>query len=270
MERARDPIDSAAVRHDDPVVNLSSMFGEARAALEGLDFYRRRQQPGPDTPLGDGQPVVLVPGYMSGDRSLAPLATWLERLGYTPYYGGISANVDCATRTADRLARRITAIGELHGDRVLIVGHSLGGALGRLVATRHPELVRGVVCLGSPLVTLDQVHPLVWASARLMGALGDLGVPGVHTRGCLSGDCCAESRQLLRSPFPADVGFVSIYSRSDGIVDWRACLDPDAEQVEVQSSHIGMALNPGVHRVLAERLANLGDYRVAGAFRVAA
>jgi len=251
-------------------VNVTSILWEARAALEGAGLYRRRGEIDPVLRRGNGQPVLLVPGYLAGDRSLAPLAGRLQLLGYTPHCAAISANVDCATRTTDRLARRLKAISEAHGERVLIVGHSLGGLLGRLLAMRHPELVRGVVGLGSPLVDLNAVHPLVWANVRLVGALGDLGVPGVLTRSCLTGTCCAESRRLLRAPFPAEVGFVSIYSRSDGIVDWRACLDPDAELIEVRSSHIGMAVNPAVHRVLAERLPDLGDESLLPALRAAA
>jgi triacylglycerol lipase len=43
---------------------------------------------------------------------------------------------------------------------------------------------------------------------------------------------------------------VSIYSRSDGIVDWHACLDPHARCVEVDGSHCGMAVNPAVYEQL--------------------
>jgi hypothetical protein len=96
---------------------------------------------------------------------------------------------------------------------------------------------------------------------RLLGALGDLGVPGIMSRGCLSGACCAQSRQLGQARFPDDVGFASVYSRGDGIVDWRACLDPAADHVEVDSTHIGMAANAAVFRVVAERLALLGEDR---------
>jgi pimeloyl-ACP methyl ester carboxylesterase len=251
-------------------VNVSSIWREARAAFEGIDHYRSRPQLDPDVVPGDGRPVLLVPGYLAGDRSLGPLAGWLREIGYAPEHAAISVNVDCATRTTDRLVQRLRTIAAAHDDRVAIVGHSLGGVLGRLLATREPDLVRGVVCLGSPLLNLDAVNPLVWANVRLMGALGDLGVPGVLSRGCLGGACCAESRRLVRSPFPSKVGFVSVYSRSDGIVDWRSCLDPDAEHIEVQSTHIGMAMNPVVCRVLAERLAVLGDERAPQPLSLAA
>jgi triacylglycerol lipase len=247
----------AAVQ-DDRSVNVSSIWREARAALEGVDLYRSRPELAPGAAGGDGSPVLLIPGYLAGDRSLAPLASWLRHIGYAPEHAAISANLDCATRTTDRLVERLKTITAAHGDRAVIVGHSLGGVLGRVLAVRRPDLVRGVVCLGSPLLDLQAVHPLVWANVRLMGVLGDLGVPGVLSHACLTGACCAESRRLGGAPFPEETGFVSVYSRSDGIVDWRACLDPWAEHVEVDSSHVGMAVNAAVYRVLAKRLAGFG------------
>jgi pimeloyl-ACP methyl ester carboxylesterase len=251
-------------------MNVLSIWREARAALDGVDLYRGPSWSDHEVAVGNGTPVLLVPGYLAGDRSLGPLAAWLRQIGYSPQPAAISVNVDCATRTLERLVRRLRAVTEAHGDRALIVGHSLGGVLGRLLASREPDLVRGVVCLGSPLMSLDAVHPVVRANVRLMGALGDLGMPGVLSRGCLNGPCCAESRRLVRAPFPAQVGFVSVYSRSDGIVDWRSCLDPDAEHVEVDSTHIGMAMNPVVFRELAARLAVLGDEPVPHTWRLAA
>ena len=88
-----------------------------------------------------------------------------------------------------------------------------------------------------------------------MGLLGTLGVPGLFAYGCGHGDCCADAREQAAAPFPEGVGFTCVYSRSDGIVDWHACLDPAAEQVEVRASHIGMAVNPHVFRAVASALA---------------
>jgi hypothetical protein len=84
--------------------------------------------------------------------------------------------------------------------------------------------------------------------------LGDRGVPGTFSTRCADGDCCASYREDLQSPLAPEVRAVAIYSRSDGIVSWRACLDPGACQVEVESSHGGMSVNRAVYRVLAEIL----------------
>jgi triacylglycerol lipase len=246
------------------------IWREGRAAIEGMDLLRSTSEPGRDVQRGTGRPVLLIPGYMAGDASLAPLAARLRAEGHAPQHAAIAANMDCATRTAERLVERLKTITDAHGERAVVVGHSLGGVLGRLLAARRPDLVRDVVCLGSPLVSLNAVHPLVWAHVRLVGALGGLGVPGLMSRSCLSGACCAESRRLAQAPVPGAVGFVSVYSRSDGIVHWRACLDPGAEHVEVESSHVGMGLNAAVHRVVAERLAGLGEDRQQSVYQAAA
>jgi pimeloyl-ACP methyl ester carboxylesterase len=251
-------------------VNVASILWEVRAALEGADFCRNRADLGAGVAAGDGSPVLLIPGYLAGDRSLAPLANWLREIGYAPEHAAISTNVDCGTRTLDRLVERLKTIADAHGERVLIVGHSLGGVLGRVLALRRPDLVRGVVCLGAPLLDLRAVHPLVWVNVRFMGALGDLGLPGVLSHECLTGACCSEARRLSLAPFPEEIPFVSIYSRRDGIVDWRASLDPWAEHAEVDSTHIGMIVNPAVYRALAERLAAVSDVPVPQTLRAAA
>ena len=45
-----------------------------------------------------------------------------------------------------------------------------------------------------------------------------------------------------------------IYSRSDAIVDWRACLDPSATCIEINGSHCGMSVNARVYRELERTL----------------
>ena len=119
---------------------------------------------------------------------------------------------------------------------------------------RRPDLVSGIVTLGSPVVDPLAIHPLVRLQVDAISTLGSLGAPGLFRSDCLDGGCCEPFRRDSCGPFPAEVDFVSVYSRSDGIVDWRACLDEAAELVEVRSSHIGMAANPSVYRVIAAAL----------------
>ena len=66
----------------------------------------------------------------------------------------------------------------------------------------------------------------------------------------MDGECCADFQASLVAPLEPDMPALAVYSRSDGIVDWRACLDPYAECVEVDGSHVGMAVNPSVYREL--------------------
>ena len=86
----------------------------------------------------------------------------------------------------------------------------------------------GIVTLGSPVLSQLAVHPLVLAQIAARGALGTGRVPGLFSVSCLRGECCARFRGAWRGDFPPEVGYVALYSRTDGIVDWRACLDPAA------------------------------------------
>ena len=209
---------------------------------------------GVGVPHGDGAPVLLVPGYLAGDGSMGVMARWLLRIGYRPARAGMRLNADCATAALGRLEARLEAQAERHGRRVAIVGQSRGGSLARVLALRRPDLVAGIVTLGSPALDELAVHPFVLLNLRVVASLARLGVPGLLSATCRDGDCCAAIRDLAGEPLPPGIGWTAIYSRSDGIVRWRACLAPGAELVEVDASHVGMGLHAGAYRAIAGAL----------------
>jgi triacylglycerol lipase len=199
-------------------------------------------------------PVLLVPGLMAGDASLAVLRGWLRRRGSRTSSAGMWLNVDCREQAVRRLEVRLRKLAERAGRRAVVIGQSRGGELARVLAVRNPDAVDTLVMLGSPVVEPLIVGRAVLSALRSVARLGDLGVPGVFSSRCADGDCCAAFREDMRAPLTQDVRAVAIYSRSDGIVSWRSCLDPGARQVEVESSHVGMSVNLAVYRVLAEIL----------------
>jgi pimeloyl-ACP methyl ester carboxylesterase len=214
----------------------------ARLLSDGMLRSPRRRE--------DAAPVLLIPGFMAGDASLAILRAWLRRRGHRVATSGIVANVDCAGRTVSRLAPQVRELAE-HGDRrAVLIGQSRGGALARALAVREPDSVSMLVTLGSPVLDPLAVTPPVIRAVRMLARLGDLRLPGVLSTRCRDGSCCAEFNEQLLAPLRADVRAVAVHSRSDGIVDWRACLDPHVDQVEVDSSHCGMSVHPEVYRVL--------------------
>lgn len=225
-----------------------------REAGVGLDLagLLRTQVPLDD---GTGRPVLLVPGFLAGDGSLALMARWLRGAGHPVAGSGIRANVDCASAAVERLEARLEDHVEREGARATVVGHSRGGNLGRALAVRRPDLVERLVTLGTPHVDELAIHPLIRAQVTVVGTLGELGLPGVFSRDCLSGACCADLRERMAGGFPDDVRFVSIYSETDGVVDWRSCLHPAAEHVRVRATHLGMAANAATWRAVAEALA---------------
>jgi triacylglycerol lipase len=205
-------------------------------------------------PAGDGRPVMLIPGFMAGDGSLTRMAVWLRTGGFVLARSGIRWNAGCMEPTVEAVERRLERAVEQTGKRALIVGQSRGGCIGRSLAVLRPDLVDVLVTLGSPLRDQLAVHPRVWPSILTVGTLGTLGVPGMFSLSCLGGECCARTREAMTGPFPDDIQFVSIYSRSDEIVRWEACLDPAATQMEVDVSHIGMGMAREVWRAVADEL----------------
>jgi pimeloyl-ACP methyl ester carboxylesterase len=202
----------------------------------------------------DAPPVLLIPGFMASDQSLSALRGWLRRRGSATAAAGIRLNVDCAERVVSRIEARLRQFQPEHGRRVVVVGQSRGGELGRVLAVRNPDLVSTLVMLGSPVREPLSVGPAVLSAVRSVARLGDLGVPGMFSRQCATGDCCSDFRGDLAAPRSAEVHAVAVYSRSDGIVSWQACLDPCARHIEVDSSHCGMAVNRAVYRSLGEIL----------------
>lgn len=203
--------------------------------------------------------MLLVPGFMAGDQSLSMLAGWLRRRGSRTARAGMLLNTDCAERAVGGIESRLRRLAERADKRVTLIGQSRGGELARVAALRNPDLVSTLVMLGSPVLDPLSVGPAVLGAVRSVARLGDLGVPGMLSSKCGDGPCCTAFREDLQAPLPPVVRAVAIYSRSDGIVSWEACLDPSAEHVEVESSHGGMSVNTRVYRVLARVLDQEGD-----------
>lgn len=172
---------------------------------------------GVGVPRGNGAPVLALPGFLGNDLYLAPLRGWLRRIGYQPYESTLLLNAGDMRLLTRRLVARTAWIAAEHGCRVTLVGHSLGGLLARAVAAARPDLVAQIVALGSPLAA---------------------GMPG------------------FAAPLPAGIPFTSIYTRADGVVHWRHCLDRvAANNIEVSGTHCGLVFNQEVYRRLGLLLA---------------
>lgn len=208
----------------------------------------------PQAPAGDGRPAMLIPGFLAGDPSLSRMAAWLRGGGFVPARSGIRWNVDCMEPTVEALEVRLERAVQAAGRPALLVGQSRGGTVARALAVLRPDLIDGIVTLGSPLLDQLAVRARTWPSILGVGLLGTAGVPGLFSAGCFAGRCCARSAAALRAPFPAGVDFVSVYSRSDEVVRWESCLDPAAVAVEVRCSHMGMGMSRDVWTAVAGAL----------------
>ncbi len=202
----------------------------------------------------DAQPVMLVPGFMAGDSSMTVLRRWLRRRGHRVSTSGIRLNADCAERVIGRLEPRLHKLAADSGQPVFLIGQSRGGTLARSLAVRNPDIVSGLVMLGSPVCDPLAVSAPVLRTVRWMAWFGDRGLPRVFSRTCADGVCCEQFRDDLTAPLAPHIAAVAVHSQSDAIVDWHACLDPHAEPVEVNSSHCGMSVHPEVYRMLGRVL----------------
>lgn len=230
------------------------IWRETRLGLEVAALLRDPVFRGQGVRDAAGQPVLLIPGFLAGDDSLGLMTKWLRRTGHHTSKAGIRANVGCSATTAERLEERLERLAERQGKRVAIIGQSRGGHFARVLAVRRPDLVSGIVTLGSPQRAPLAVNPVVRASILAVGLAGTIGRRGLMRHSCLWGKCCTPFWDDFESPFPRGVGYVSVYSRSDGIVRWESCLDPDADHAEVGASHIGMAVHPDCYRTIASSL----------------
>jgi len=216
-------------------------------------FGRRVPQPRPSAAV----PAVLVPGFIAGDASLALLARHLRRQGHRTFGSGVGANLGCTADMVDRLERRVEQVVAEEGRKVVLIGHSRGGMLAKLVAQRRPDLLEGVIVLSAPVTGSLSVAAHVRKQLEWLFRLNERGLRRVIAADCVTGDCAARIAEQLAQPLAEGLEYVSIYSQYDGIIDWHSCLDPDAELIEVDASHTGMGAHPQVLTVVGRRLAEL-------------
>jgi pimeloyl-ACP methyl ester carboxylesterase len=204
-------------------------------------------------------PVLLIPGFMAGDPTLKAMSSMLRQQGFRTYRAQIRVNVGCTREAAERLEQRLETIATRRGRKVTIVGHSLGGMLARGLAARRPDLIEGIVSMGSPVLAPGAVHRVLAWDARLLSRLTRAGFGGMMSADCFGGECARLSWEESQLEIDPGLAFTAIYSKRDGIVDWRACLDPAARHIEVRTSHCGMAVDPVV---MDHVLAALRDQQV--------
>jgi triacylglycerol lipase len=204
---------------------------------------------------GDGRPVVLMPGFLAGDRTLSVMAGWLRRLDYAPHTCGFVVNVDCSERAMQRVERQVDVLHRRYGRRVALVGHSRGGHFARAMGARAPDRVSHAISLGADL------RGLVGISAPTLAAVAAVR-RGLELTGramddhCFTAECTCDFGRDYTGPFPSDrVRLTSIYSKEDGVVRWQGSVVPEAECVEVTGSHVGLAFNRKAYRAIARALA---------------
>ncbi|QLQ36590.1 alpha/beta fold hydrolase [Micromonospora robiginosa] len=225
----------------------------------------RMARPAPPAPPEPGAPVLVVPGFAAGDDRVALLRQWLRDGGWDARSTGLTDGRRCSSRDLAVVEDALLRIHAETGRPVTLVGHSRGGMFAKALAVRHPQRVRALVTLGSPLTDPFGIHLAVRLLTLWMATMTRLGRRD-WVRNCPFGDCCRQVHDDVLAPAPPGLPFTSIASRSDGIVSWHASQDPAARCVTVDSSHGGMVAHPDVWAAIATALTTSDpDGRTSGA-----
>ncbi|MFE5709027.1 esterase/lipase family protein [Rhodococcus koreensis] len=216
------------------------LYDEACAFRQRRHAYNVLQSTAPTLDAG-GLPVVLVGGLLSTPWLFEPMRQWFDLAHCGPTIAPVGLGIDCGERTTAHLLQFLEKVARENDRPAMIVAHSRGGQFARAAAVRRPDLVRALITMGSPLNRLiGGLHPILKAEAAAIGMAGTLGAPRLMRYACLNGQCCRELRKDLTRPFPQSVPFLSIFSYSDTVVDWRSSLDPFARHRHIPTTHLGL------------------------------
>lgn len=218
----------------------ASLLGEARSLLE-LPRLLLRAPELLRQPRGRGGRVLVLPGYGAGDASTGVLRAYLAWLGHRPHGWGLGSRREDVPQLLPRVVARLESLARAEGGPIALIGWSRGGVLAREAARERPAAARRVITLGTPVIGGPK-YTAVAVAYRRRGIDLD----------------AIEAQVAARNREPLPVPVTAIYSRSDGVVAWRACIDPvedRTEHVEVDTTHVGLGFSPEVFAIIAQRLA---------------
>jgi pimeloyl-ACP methyl ester carboxylesterase len=189
---------------------------------------------------GNGQPVIVIPGFLSPDATTARLRDFLARQNFLAHPWTCGLNVGPMPRVITEVERQVRETADATGKPVCLIGVSLGGTIAREVAKSCLGPVARVITLVSPihLPVATPLAPLAQA-ASLLWDMEEL-----------------EALRAIAEPPPVPV--TAIISRDDGVIDWRASVPAPSEMVEVvevSGPHMTVCSNPQVQHIVADRLA---------------
>ncbi len=198
-------------------------------------------------PKGDGHPVLVLPGFMAGARTTQPLRSLLKQMGYKGHCWKLGYNSGYSHRLHQGLRDRVKQLADRYGQKVSLIGWSLGGVYAREIAREMSDHTRLVISMGSPF----RAHPHS-TNAHLVFDM----ISSVRYR-----DMPANMLESMHEAPP--VPTTALYSRGDGVVAWQGTVEVsdrwDVENIHVGGAHCGLGFNPRSVLAITDRLAQAED-----------
>ncbi len=237
----------AQVSGDDLQAKPVALWRELQVVPEMMAFPVLAGLSAIRAPRGSSRPVLVLPGFIGSDYSTVALRGYLSALGHHPHGWGIGRNVGPANHIVTGVDSLLVKLADRYEGTIDIVGWSLGGVFGRMLAFNRPELVNQVISLGSP-IRLQRDQSNVNGLFELMGSWWRF-------------SASPKKLDIDKIPVPS----TAVWTRSDGVVPGPTCRQtpgPTAETIEVRGSHCGLIYNSAVLRLVADRLAQPeGEWR---------
>ena len=197
-------------------------------------------------------PVFVIPGFLAGDWVMLLLTRWLRRQKCKVHTSHLLVNAGCQERVLNFLYRELARTYEKNG-KVVVIGHSLGGIQGVVLAHYFPEMVRHIITIGSPLQQLPtDIHPFVASLFEFFKHA----VKGGRCEPCFNEKGCLRFR-IAQKPFAEHIGMTAIFSRNDRVLNPAIAQSSFADNREVTGGHLGLVANREVYEVIAEVLGSL-------------
>ena len=192
-------------------------------------------------PRGQGEPIIVLPGFGASNVSTAILRKYLSWLGYEVQGWSVGRNTGNVSEMLPLVAEQVAQTFRESKQTVSLIGWSLGGVVARELARDLPEMIAQIITMGSPVVGGPK-----YTSFRNFYAKQGMNLDAL------------EARIAEREKRPITVPITSIYSKRDGVVSWQASIDKlnaQADHIEVKATHLGLGISPDVFKVLAKTLA---------------
>jgi triacylglycerol lipase len=234
-------------------LSLLNLLQEFRAVGEFANFAGRAWTWRWSGRAAKRRSILLIPGFLAGDATLYPFANWLRSRGHEVFFSGILANTDCPRRVMERLATIVAERYARASDKVIVIGHSLGGIYARELGRRLPEYIDQVILLGSPI---RDPHKHSNPYLKMLAVL----TQRIRERGHA---CNGELETIcgVNATDAPDIPETLIYSKQDGVVDWVSCIEegPNVRAFAVASTHCGLPYNLDTLRIIRTQIEDAGN-----------